>query len=430
MNPSSSTAESSNHADQGIELTRLADSPLVTDKNASQVSKDEHAEQAEEGSRGRSPALDSAEYNPREERRITSNLGQTNSYAGSRGNHSTNDSIQASQSTDETEEIQPVKSTAQESVEESSAEGFPFLPGGDYVQISTEAAVRDGHAKLDFKPFAIQTWFLIFTIFVFLACIGGIVAMIILGHYNQDGFHIHQTANHLAYRYVPAAIGTVTTIWWRTIISTLGRMTPYISLAAQSETDGKQIRRTLSNAYAFGNVYADNITIRDMLKIARNGHLLLLTSLYVQRIMVAVIVPLKAAFLQIVADGDGWTIIVLPHVGYALIGIYAILIVLTIGILIRTWNRGTGLKWDPVSVADQLALFQGSNILQMYQGLEFANANECIKVLMERGDWFGHLRLGYWKRGGSIWHGIACIPPQTGKSTVHLVVHTPVYFSI
>lgn len=74
------------------------------------------------------------------------------------------------------------------------------------------------------------------------------------------------------------------------------------------------------------------------------------------------------------------------------------------------------MKWDPVSIVDQLALVQGSNVNTIYQGLEIAKPNRFRKLQEQRISQRGHLRLGYWRRGGSsqLWHGIAIEPTVTG----------------
>jgi hypothetical protein len=190
-------------------------------------------------------------------------------------------------------------------------------------------------------------------------------------------------------------------------------MTPYISMAAPVTPgeDGHRNYRTLQNTY--GNTVFDPLNIAP---VAQNRHWLLFTSIVVQLLMMAFIVPLKASFLQIVADDEGWTIIVHREIGYALISIYVTLICATVLMLLRLWNRDTGVKWDPVSVADQLALAQGSNILGIFHGLDFASTRQSVAVLNERSSAFGSVRLGYWRHRStrSIWHGLACIPPDLG----------------
>lgn len=84
--------------------------------------------------------------------------------------------------------------------------------------------------------------------------------------------------------------------------------------------------------------------------------------------------------------------------------------------LLGLWNRDTGVKWDPVSVANQLALVQGSNILGGFHGLDFAGPELSVIVLQNRSSAFGVVRLGYWRHRStrSIWHGLACTPPCPG----------------
>ncbi|KAF8860283.1 hypothetical protein BDZ45DRAFT_316576 [Acephala macrosclerotiorum] len=283
----------------------------------------------------------------------------------------------------------------------------------EYEPISTADAKKGDkqYPKLNFKPWAIETWFLCFTIFVFLACIGGISTMIVLGHYQIGGYHITSTSHHLAFRYVPPAIGTLTTVWWRTIISTLARMTPYMTMAGDygNARNPHRLQQLLQNAYAHAVFEPIDLT-----SVAARNDWLLFISLIVQFVIMIMIVPLKAVFIQIVADEPGWTVVVVPGVGYALIAIYSTLILVIIAIIASHWGRETGLKWDPVSLADQLSLVQGSNVLYIFQGVEFALSKACTKELKRRSPFYGVVRLGYWKHKTTddIWHGLACIPPD------------------
>jgi hypothetical protein len=251
---------------------------------------------------------------------------------------------------------------------------------------------------------------------LFLACIGGIAAIIIFARSKGgNGFHIRKTRNHVAYRYVPPAIGTLTTIWWRMIITTLARMTPYISLAAQHEGhrhSPHRLQRILQNDYAHAIFEPIDLT-----SVAASGHWMLFGCLVIQFIIMIVIVPLKAVFIQIVSDETGWTVIIVRPVGYTLIVIYGTLTLVTFAVMLTLYDQDTGLKWDPASIADQLALVQGSNIMGIFQGLEFALSKKCTEQLKKRSPWYGDIRLGYWKhkRTGAIWHGLACIPPPHGK---------------
>jgi hypothetical protein len=241
-----------------------------------------------------------------------------------------------------------------------------------------------------------------------------IITLMSLAHHNIDYFRIHTLRSHLAFRYVPVAVGTLTVMWWRAIMTALARMTQYISMATpdKHENKGYRIHRTLLNEYATTAFNPANVV-----GVARNGDWLLFICLVLQVMMMILLVPLKASFVLITADDDGWIVAVLPKVGYALISIYAFLIIATAYILVRLWDRETGVKWDPVSIADQIALVQGSNIFPMLEGLEFATPKDCSNILAARSSRFGALRLGYWRHrcNGTIWYGLACIPLPSSK---------------
>ena len=125
----------------------------------------------------------------------------------------------------------------------------------------------------------------------------------------------------------------------------------------------------------------------------------------------------EAAFVQVTPGDSGWEIVISPKIGFTLITIYALLILRTLTMLVTLWGRETGLKWDPTSVMDQLALVRGSNILPIFDGLEIHNRYELQKRFWQKMSNFDSVRLAYWRPndGGPIWHGIRLVPKSTGK---------------
>ena len=233
--------------------------------------------------------------------------------------------------------------------------------------------------------------------------------------WNRQHKHISSSQAHLALRYVPSIIGSITTIWWRAIISTLGRFTPYISMAANRgtpddhRTKGNIAERALQTNYGSYGVELSFNTIH-------NRHQLLHFGQVIQVVVHLFLVSLKAAFVQIRPGDRGWELLVSSKIGFCLISIYALLTLYTLVILARLWNRETGLKWDPKSLMDQLALVQGSNIWPIFHGLETCGRKHFPKLLEKRISKFGSIRLGYWKSRskGSIWHGIRLLPKSKG----------------
>lgn len=84
--------------------------------------------------------------------------------------------------------------------------------------------------------------------------------------------------------------------------------------------------------------------------------------------------PLKSVLFISQGDpGRGWEAQVSSPVAHVLISIYVYLICLTLALLKALWGYWTGLKWNPVSIADQLVLLHGSDILDDFNGLDIVD---------------------------------------------------------
>lgn len=94
----------------------------------------------------------------------------------------------------------------------------------------------------------------------------------------------------------------------------------------------------------------------DLEILAPNGYWLLFTNaiivLFIGRFD---LVGLKAAFIQPTPTANGSNIEVSDKIGYALAYVYGLLMTVTLTIQVRLFNRGTTLKRDPISIANQLA---------------------------------------------------------------------------
>jgi len=75
------------------------------------------------------------------------------------------------------------------------------------------------------------------------------------------------------------------------------------------------------------------------------------------------LVPLKTTLFTFTQDGTWWDLVISRHVAFALIAIYLLMFAVVSIVAYKLWQCTTGLKWDPTSIADQLALVQKSNLL-------------------------------------------------------------------
>jgi hypothetical protein len=108
----------------------------------------------------------------------------------------------------------------------------------------------------------------------------------------------------------------------------------------------------------------------------------------------------------------GYLISISIQFGSILIGFYSVLILMLGFMIYYLHNRTTGLKWDISSLADEMALIQGSNIFDIFSGMEYFHHGSSHREFMSQ--IFGRrpLRLGYWRKMGTehspiYWYGIA-----------------------
>ena len=104
-------------------------------------------------------------------------------------------------------------------------------------------------------------------------------------------------------------------------------------------------------------------------------------------------IPLQSCLFQTRfyenGNAEGWRWTAVRPVGWTLIVLYVLLVLALILVMLRFHRHPTGLKWDPVSLADIVVLFHGSNILSDFQGSEVNKHRTRAYDLMT-------YRLGYW----------------------------------
>ncbi|KAF7889136.1 hypothetical protein EAF00_009436 [Botryotinia globosa] len=141
------------------------------------------------------------------------------------------------------------------------------------------------------------------------------------------------------------------------------------------------------------------------------GNWLLFTGRITQLASICTLTSLKAAFVGLVPDESGWVVAISYTAGFALLSLYGVLLIITTAIMIRLWGSESGLRWDPDTLADQLSLIQGSNIIDIFKGLEYTGRFQCSAILRARRSTYGDFRLGYCKHHDTneIWHGVSFV---------------------
>lgn len=129
-------------------------------------------------------------------------------------------------------------------------------------------------------------------------------------------------------------------------------------------------------------------------------------------------IPLLSCLFQAkyyTIDGQGvWRWASVQSVGWTLVAFYGLLVIGLVLLLVRFSLRPSGLMWDPVSLADLIALIQRSNILHDFEHSETVpNVRETLDPRI--------LRLGYWKLSmrSEIFYGIGEVDAPIRTPSLH-----------
>ncbi|CAG8296296.1 unnamed protein product [Penicillium salamii] len=304
-----------------------------------------------------------------------------------------------------------------------------FQEASDYIPLEETPS---GYPELDWKPLVLNKWCLLLVIAFFVTFLTGLTIIVGLTHTRPELLHVARTPSQLAFRYVPAATGTISSIWWSSLAQSYLRLIPYISMASAANAPKGRGSQANDTIQAMGDLEAFSLTPSSIGRLIKERHILTVIIFLTSFLVGPFLAPLKNTLFQTIPDSEGWTIYVSDKIAYITIALYGLMTASTIGILIRLWSVRTGLKWEVSSIASQLALVQNSNIYEPFRGLEFEHDRQFWNVV---GSWhlkYGVLRLGYWKvlRGEeeTIWHGMRFYKPEAPLSFEGCEVEHPERF--
>ncbi|KAI9808603.1 MAG: hypothetical protein M1825_003753 [Sarcosagium campestre] len=207
---------------------------------------------------------------------------------------------------------------------------------------------------------------------------------------SRDGLWEYDNADsgrYFLFQYLPQLVGVLILIMLLTVESAIFRVMPFVSMASPSAKLRSAALLMDSRPSSF---------ILPPIQFFRTGHVLI--AICVNLIWLSSFsIPLLSSLLQArLTDVQGrltWRWVIVEPVAWTLVGIYGALFIVLIASAIFFFRKRTGLKWDPSSLADIMALLPRSNSLKDYSSSEtFSSKNEFKNRLQVRSD-----RIGYWK---------------------------------
>lgn len=257
------------------------------------------------------------------------------------------------------------------------------------------SADEHGLPALDYRPMSLKPAFLYAALLWNLMITGFLIAVVIRSEFSLSGIW-----SYFVIQIMPIIFGTITSALLESIVMNLFRITPYIACAASS--GGSKAGKTIMRTFFPSPGWRTAVRSREDLS---QGNVLLSVS-FVLWVLSYTVLGFKGVLLntddETEASSNEWAAV-------TLLVFYCLVDAQTIWVILYLRGRDTGLLWDPVSVADQLALFRRAHFISKLNGSSITTRDSMRNCFKDE-----ELRLGYWKCGTTYWHGFGPKAPLTG----------------
>ena len=212
-------------------------------------------------------------------------------------------------------------------------------------------------------------------------------------HNGFDDYDGTGTSLFFVFQYLPQILSSIIVLWLFTIQSALHRIYPFIALSSGRGSGNSGV---LYDAKLFPIHYL----IPNLSYLRKGGPWLAVWSISFWLTMFTV--PLQSCLFQTryFSDDGVWRWTSVQPIAWVLFVLYVLLILGLSALLLRFSHGETGLKWDPRSLADIMAIFHRSNILNDFEHSE-------IEAVVSRPP--KDIRLGYWRYSRNEEETLYCI---------------------
>ena len=251
------------------------------------------------------------------------------------------------------------------------------------------------HPQLDFVPQSLRFVSLGALISCCLLMIAGLLFCAIYP-YNHHGLWQYDgtgTSRFFVFQYLPTLLASFIIFWLFIIQCAIHRVAPFIILSSGRDIENSGVLHDMT-------LFPTNYLIPNLSFFRHREPLLGLCSIIFWLQLFTI--PLQSCLFQTryynLEDMWRWTSV--QPIAWTLFVLYLLLLVALLLLLIRFIRGQTGLKWDPVSLADILSLFYRSNFLSDFAEMHTSSPGQPTAK---------HLRLGYWsasKRASEAFYGI------------------------
>ncbi|KAK4949891.1 hypothetical protein LTR10_011733 [Elasticomyces elasticus] len=261
----------------------------------------------------------------------------------------------------------------------------------NFLPVSAVEALEDREDDLTFRPTILQPQNLILLTLLYVGVGASIIVLWELSGVDRQ-YQISSENVHMIARYFPSIVGTATVLLFRHTVREFLRMKPYIAMADQEHLneEGATAKRSVSGSFfPWQDVFRTPESPTSYVAL-------------VGQIVASFIVSFKVALFATPQN----TVILFGLTRWDRYGSSA-------WSRFRPRQKSTGLKWDPVSLADFVSLFAGVNALKCFEPLELDHERASQGAMDEQ----TRFRLGYWRKycqDGPVVYGIGTVGGHHG----------------
>jgi len=262
----------------------------------------------------------------------------------------------------------------------------PTAPDDESILLPAEPTTDNyRHPKLNFKPRSLR---ILSLGSLLLCCLLMLIALLFCaiwptshnGLWEYDGVG---SGRYFVFQYLPTLLASVIIIWLLAVENALYRTFPFIVLSSGRVTPNSGVLHGSA-------IFPTNYIIPNLSFFRHREPLLGLCSVIFWLALWTV--PLQSSLFQTryYTPDSIWRWTTVLGIAYTLFALYLLLAFALLLLIFRITFRHTGLKWDPVSLADLLTIVHSSNFLSDFERSE---------VVGRHSPYFSakYLKLGYWQ---------------------------------
>ncbi|KAF5229852.1 hypothetical protein FAUST_10151 [Fusarium austroamericanum] len=274
--------------------------------------------------------------------------------------------------------------TADDGLESPGPRSSSIKQPGCFLPLSDEDMVQHPELpELNYKPLSLEDGYLVFLTFWFIVCFLGVISLAVFSQLQLPWLHLESHYGYNLWLHSPAIVGFIITVLWRGTLQSYNRIIPYVRMA------NLPISQDSSGNLSHSGPSFLNAPLTGIPGTMVNFSALL--TLWNSRDYLS----FASGIFQLVKDKSAMIV-------------YLWLFVVTISVALHLRKNRKGLKWSPSTLAAQLALIQGSNILSKFKDIPTERR------------WPLDLVMAKWGTEAII-HGVRFLPRTTSQGTDHMI---------